>query len=715
MKKSSGGLTLAWRWIIALVLALSFTSVFTAYAAPGALDPTFGGTGFVSHDMGGGQDEAWVVAAQPDGKVIFAGGNNAAPGGSFPDSDLTLARYNLNGTLDNSFGTNGVVTTDVNGAHHFDIIRAIALQPDGRIVVAGFTAILPNDNLILEDDDVVVARYNTNGTLDNTFGTGGIVVTHVGDSFDRARAVLILPDGRIAIAGYSYNTAAGRIDFLTARYNSNGTPDATYNADGNTDGWITTRNGDTWSQGFAAVLQPDGKMVVGGQNQNSIYMMARFNIDGALDNTFGTNGIVTTPEGNGHIYAMALQADGYIVTAGWTTSILYGHDFGLARYTPNGVLDPSFGTNGLVQNVVTSPGVDEAWGVAIQADGKIVASGVSNGNLAAVRLNTSGSPDTTFGTNGVVTYDTGFYDEGHGMTLLPDGKIVVVGNCNTIYCAIRLQIADRVWNGAGSDNHWSTAANWSGGVVPAAGEIAQFDSTSTKPAVVDGPVTVAGISVGLGYHSKVTLNNTLTVNGQAIIAPTSGLNANGNAFTATILQNNGAITQTLTVNGNTDVNFFNTGGFGGVTINANNVNLGNTRVIIYGNQQCDSQNTSVRRCFNITPTNATGLNAALTFYYAPSELNGSTCSTMNAYHWNGTNSSWDVALTVAARSCSAAPYSVQVTGVTDFSPFDLRSSTSPTAISIKQFSANSPLSMNWLLAVVGVLLIGLVVLQRKNK
>lgn len=713
MNKSFGGWPISLRWIIALILALSCFTGLTAYAAPGDLDPTFGGAGVVSQDMGGGGDEAWVIAAQTDGKVIVAGGNYSNTGGNFPDGDLVLARYNLDGTLDTSFGTNGIVTTDVNNAHHYDIVRAIALQPDGRIDVAGFTAVVPNGTWNLEDDDVVVARYNSNGTLDNTFGTSGIVVTHVGDSLDRARAVNILPDGRIAVAGYSYSPGSGEFDFLTARYNSDGTPDTTYNADGNTDGWILTPNGSAWSQGFTAVLQVDGRMIVAGASQSSHYMLARFEMTGSLDNTFGTNGIVTTPSGNGHIYAMALQPDGYIVTAGYTTGT--NQDFGLARYNPNGVLDPGFGTGGLAHITVSAAGDDGAWGVAIQADGRIVASGFSYGDLALVRLNANGSLDTTFGVNGVVTYNSGAYDLGAGMTLLPDGKIAMVGKCNNIYCAIRLQIADRVWNGGGTDNNWSTAANWAGGVVPAAGEIVQFDSTSTKPAIVDVPAIVVGISVGAGYHSVVTLHNSLTVNGQAIIAPYSGLDANGNTITAATLHNNGTLTQTLTVNGNADVNFFNTGGYGGVTINANNVNLDSTRVVIHGNQECDTQNSSVRRCFNITPVSTTGHNATLTFYYAPNELNGSSCTTMNAYHWNGTNSSWDAALTVAGRSCGVAPYSVQVTGVTDLSPFALHSSNAPTVISIIQFSADSRFSLNWLLALSSVLLIGLAVLRRKNR
>jgi hypothetical protein len=179
--------------------------------------------------------------------------------------------------------------------------------------------------------------------------------------------------------------------------------------------------------------------------------------------------------------------------------------------------------------------------------------------------------------------------------------------------------------------------------------------------------------------SATAFRNLLVASGAKVVLP---INA-----TATALTNNGTITQTQTVNGNADVTFVGTGGYGGVVLNANNADLGSTTVAIRGNQNCDTNNASVRRCFNITPATTTGRNATITFFFAAGELGTQTCANLRVWRWTG--SAWASAGTSAAPNCVSTPNSIQVTGVSSFSPFALSSDPSgPTAITLRSFTAD---------------------------
>jgi uncharacterized delta-60 repeat protein len=379
------------------------------YAADGDLDPAFGTGGLVSTDFGGSNDQALTAAVQPDGKIIAAGSSIA---GGPPD--FALARYNANGSLDTTFGTNGLVTTNFSGIAA-DVAFAVAVQPDGKIITAG------SSSMVLTDFALV--RYNANGSLDTTFGTDGFVTTNFGVSTNQVRAVVLQSDGKIIAVG------VGSDEFALARYTTTGILDTTFG----TNGTVTTNFGGI-DQAFAAAIQPDGKIIAVGLSNvsgNNDFALARYNANGSLDTTFGTNGTVTTNVGGSdQANAVAIQPDGKIIAAGSANT---NTAFALARYNTNGSLDTTFGTNGIV---ITSLSGGQARAIILQSDEKIIAVGTSNitgnNNFTLVRYNSNGSLDTTFGTNGIVTTNFGGTSNDQAFTAAkqPDGRIVVAGLSN---------------------------------------------------------------------------------------------------------------------------------------------------------------------------------------------------------------------------------------------------------------------------------------------
>jgi hypothetical protein len=193
-----------------------------------------------------------------------------------------------------------------------------------------------------------------------------------------------------------------------------------------------------------------------------------------------------------------------------------------------------------------------------------------------------------------------------------------------------------------------------------------------------GTVTFDGSGTQTLDTDTITLYN-MTVNSGSTLVDLAEFHVNGT------LTNDGALQKTQDVNGSSDVSFFNTGGYGGLTLNASGSDLGATTVTIKGDQDCTNvAGETVRRCFDIAPANTTGRKATVTFYFAASELSGNTCSTLDAYHWNG--GGWDPAESTASRNCSSEPYSIQSTGVSDFSPFALKSDSGPTAVTLRSFT-----------------------------
>lgn len=385
-------------------------------AAAGDLDPTFGNGGKVTTSFPGSDDRAYAIAIQPDGKKVVAGTSLGY---------FILVRYNDNGSLDPTFGDGGQVVTEFSNS--VDAAYAVVIQPDGKIIAAGYATADPTQNFAL-------ARYNTNGSLDATFGSGGKVTTDFSNRYDKAYALALQPDGRIVVAGYATNSITAE-DFALARYNTDGSLDTTFGSGGK----ITTDFYGGLDEALAVAVQVDGKILVtGGSYSGSTdydFALARYNTDGTPDTSFGTLGKTTTDffSGADEANAIAIQPDGKIVLAGGAENgagPAYP-DFGLVRYNANGSLDSTFGNGGLV---VTSfnGGNDTVRGVAVLPNGKIIAAGnaaaFSGGDFALARYNSDGTLDSTFGTGGMVTTDFFLgYDAALALAVQPDGKLVAAG------------------------------------------------------------------------------------------------------------------------------------------------------------------------------------------------------------------------------------------------------------------------------------------------
>lgn len=363
---------------IRLFLALLVISIFLlnanqiGNAADENLDLTFGNGGKVLTDFTGSSDVGNAIAIQPDGKIIVGG---SAANTSTNGTDYGLARYHANGTLDFSFGTGGKVLTDVGGLG--DIIAAIALQSDGKIVAAGFSF---TENIF----DFSVVRYNANGSLDTSFGNGGKVVTDFQSNDDEAFAMVLQPDGKIVLAGLTADSNFD-LDFALVRYQANGSLDPSFG----TGGKVVTDFFGSDDQGFALVRQTDGKLIAAGaaidiNSFESEFALVRYNENGTLDETFGAHGKTTTAfDEASSISSLLLLPNGKIVAAGFaftpheenrpTHGEVTG-DFALAKYNADGSLDESFGESGKVTTDFFGED-DNIYSLVLQPDGKIIAVG----------------------------------------------------------------------------------------------------------------------------------------------------------------------------------------------------------------------------------------------------------------------------------------------------------------------------------------------------
>jgi len=391
----------------------------------GSLDITFGTGGKVTTDLGGADNQARAMVLQNDGKIVVAG--FAIVAGNY---DFMIVRYNTDGSLDTTFNGTGIVTTDFGGTD--DFAYAVAIQEDGKIVAAGHTS----------NGVIALARYNPDGSLDTSFNGTGKVTTSINGSDDEAFAVAIQQDGKIVAAGYSFNGSANL--FAVVRYNTNGSLDTTFNPLGAMPGTVTTSFGGNDNEGLGMALQADGKIVVTGFSNptgvsNYDFATARYNLDGSLDLSFNGTGKVLTDIGASDegAHAIAIQKDGKIVIAGYTTSTSPTNQNGVVvRYTIDGILDTNFnGTGIVIENLPASS--DQLNAVAIQKDGKIVAAGFSvlagNTDFFLVRYTTAGTLDMAsfnpMGVNpGTVTTDFGNDDTAYALAIQKDGKLVAAGN-----------------------------------------------------------------------------------------------------------------------------------------------------------------------------------------------------------------------------------------------------------------------------------------------
>src|SRR6266536_4773993 len=408
----------------------SFYSLSVLLARPslalsdgGCLDPAFGVGGKVTTDYTGQDDEISAIVLQPDGKIVAVGtaGSGPVTGWSF-----ALARYNSDGSLDTTFGVGGKVTTNFSGNN--DSASSAALQPDGKILVAGDVGFDPLNH------DSAVARYLADGTLDSSFGSGGLVTIDFDSQHNAAIALQLQPDGKIvtlnAIDGLAFDTR-----WALVRYNPDGSLDGTFGSGGK----VITNIGPADDRPTALTLQSDGKILATGltlQGANNQVALVRYETDGSLDATFGSGGIVMTgvPGEDAGGFDLRQLPSGQIVVAGGGPGA-GAPDFGdflLLRYNSDGSLDTTFGTGGFVLTDFRGS-TDNGLGIAVDASGRILVVGqafsVADGSgFAMARCNPDGSLDASFGTGGkVITDFFGGVDGAADVLIQPDGKIVLGG------------------------------------------------------------------------------------------------------------------------------------------------------------------------------------------------------------------------------------------------------------------------------------------------
>jgi uncharacterized delta-60 repeat protein len=417
-QRSMGGAMMTVRrtlFVLGSIAALIASSVSPTLAVPGELDAAFGGDGKVTTTFAGGFAGARAVAIQGDGKVVAAG-EARGQGGRF-----ALARYHPNGSLDATFGGDGRVTTNFTTGR--DPAFGVAIQADGNIVAVGGARGIGGR--------FALARYAPNGTLDTTFGGDGRVTTNFTTGDDVAAGVAIQANGKIVAAGTAF-ADCGCNRFALARFNTDGTLDTTFNADGR----VTTPFA-FGGHANAVAIAANGKIVAAGwSSELARFAVARYTPDGSLDSGFSANGKVAVSMGRGETGAtgVAIQANGKIVAVGFTdVPHEFGDTFGpgklaLARFRWDGTLDPAFGGDGRVK---TRFGRKNATGegVAIQSNGRIVAVGraAGGGRFALARYRPSGVRDTAFGGDGRVTtnFTTGG-DTAFGVAIRA-GRIVAAG------------------------------------------------------------------------------------------------------------------------------------------------------------------------------------------------------------------------------------------------------------------------------------------------
>ncbi|WP_205512721.1 T9SS type A sorting domain-containing protein [Longitalea arenae] len=404
-------------------------------AQVGALDPTFnpapaGTPGYVINNIvPANSDYGQAIGTHNDGRIVVATYTT--------DEYMTIVRYLPDGSLDASFGTGGIVhLREDAGAQNNAVPFAITVLSDNSILVAGFSYDATRDFALL--------KLQPNGTPDAGFGTGGWVLTPIGSGHDEARAITVQSDGKIIVAGFSHNGTNN--DFAVVRYDANGNPDGGFG----TGGIVTTAISGN-DQATGVVVQQDGKIIAGGTSNigaNGNYTAVRYNTDGTLDNGYGTSGIAIIDIANGGVAgsndesnAIALQPDGKLVMTGESKAVaVTNNDIATVRLTTTGIPDASFNGDGDNDGIIIfdfAPGTvnsdEDGRSIALQSDGKIIIGGSlepisADFRLLLLRYNANGSLDAaTFDGDGIVTADLGTDEEFGYAVKLYGNRIYLAG------------------------------------------------------------------------------------------------------------------------------------------------------------------------------------------------------------------------------------------------------------------------------------------------
>jgi len=341
---------------------LPLFTIGTAKAAdPNALDTTCGGTGLVQENLAANLEISYATLIQPDGKILSVGHAN----GTWDNGDMVVIRYTTACVRDNTFGNNGLVIVDASGRGMADEARAALLQPDGKIVLAGRRTGGSND-------DAAVVRLTPDGALDPTWDGDGIAVLDFGGN-ELATGVVRQTDGKIAISGQTNVNGSS----LLARFNSNGSLDNTFNGSGSR---VYQHNPQEYASFTGIAVQPDGKLVASGYVYNEGFesVAVRVTANGTPDLSFADSGLFRDSGGPGQFNAVATRPDGRILLAGYSAaSVGANRDFSLRQLTALGALD-GYTTADLANDN------DFAYAIALQQDGGVVLAGSSSGRASIV-------------------------------------------------------------------------------------------------------------------------------------------------------------------------------------------------------------------------------------------------------------------------------------------------------------------------------------------
>jgi uncharacterized delta-60 repeat protein len=418
-----------------LLVSTLFFGLGVTLAAPGNLDADFGNDGLVRLQIGDVGADAFAVLQQPDGKLVLVG-TGSAPGGS--TNDFLAVRLNGNGVPDSTFSADGIASVDLAGGD--DWALAAIQQPDGKLVLAGYASAAN------QGGDIALARFNANGALDTTFGDSGWVTLDLGSDAEAATGLIRQSSGNLVIAGYSNASGTDRMVF--ARFNSDGLLDPTFGTGGTT--WIDYGDGSAnWAN--TLVEQADGKLVAGGAVYGPGLRfdmgIVRVTANGIPDASFNGDGLLFVDfDGQGEtVSSIAIQPDGAIVAVGYTVPI---YKLALLRVNGDGSLDGTFGTGGKsVIDIGTGAYLNS---IVVQADGKLAATGLrltpySYPDAILARFEPNGALDTNFGNGGIAIADFGEGGNGPwsiGLDLIQqtDGKLLATASVpGNFVAAVRFQ------------------------------------------------------------------------------------------------------------------------------------------------------------------------------------------------------------------------------------------------------------------------------------
>lgn len=400
-----------------LLLFLSLAAANSLQAQFGALDPTFSSDGKLTISFTNDNAAAKAVVVQPDHKTIAAG--SARQDGQ---NDFALSRFNADGTPDTGFNTTGKLLLDFFGLD--DLCTAVALQSDGKIIAAGYT-------FTGEGFEFAMARFHANGSPDLDFGIDGRVTAQAGVT-GFCQAVAVQPDGKILLAGYALSPDSLNNEFVVLRFHPDGWPDTDFGTDGKAvhglEGSALVANSMTLQPDHKIILAGQRANDATLRWESAVM---RLNADGSRDADFGNNGLVltATPLLDNNLKAVVLQPDGKIVVAGYAGSGPSSNRFMLTRYLADGAPDAGFADNGMLLSAIGANN-NYAQGLAITAS-RIIAGGTLSQDgqsfFAVAAYHFDGSRDLSFGANGTATAASGQFDSMAGLSLAPDGKIACAG------------------------------------------------------------------------------------------------------------------------------------------------------------------------------------------------------------------------------------------------------------------------------------------------